>query len=155
MPDVEGGGFYALAVEAAQQGLTAAAWIRSLQAAGTGIRRQVALRIFAEAKVTAAETGEEPGRPLDQVPTLAESPPSPTRSREGVLQTVRLLYREKVTGQLRTVYWSTITDNGITRQDAINQAIDAYEPHAIEYRQTLLGAVHTSSRRLVPVQVAA
>jgi len=88
------------------------------------------------------------------VPTLAESPPSPTRATEGVLQTVRLVYREKVTGDLRVVFHSTKSEAGVTRQEAIDNAISEYEAHSEEYQTTLVGAVHTSSIRLTPVQVS-
>jgi len=155
MPDVEGGALFGSAVRAAQEGQSAGAWLRALSAAGAGIRRQVGLRLYAEARRVAAEAGEEPTRPLGQVPTLDESPPTPTRSSEGVLQTVRLVYRERVTGNLRTVFHSTVSESGVTRQEAINRAIDAYAAHSEEYQTSLVGAVHTSSRRLVPVQLAA
>lgn len=153
MPDVEGGGLFGSAVRAAREGISAGAWLRALSDAGAGIRRQVGLRLFREARTIAAETGEEPTRPLNQVPSLAESPPAPTRDSEGVLQTVRLVYREKVTGNLRTVFHSTKSESGITRQEAIDNAIDAYAAHSEEYQTTLVGAVHTSSIRLVPVTV--
>lgn len=153
MPDVEGGSLLGSAVRAAREGLSAAAWIRALQAAGQGIRRQVALRLYSEAKTVAAEAGAEPTRDLDLVPTLAEMAPSPTRNSSGVLQTVRLVYRERVTGNLRTVFHSTVTETGITRQEAINAAIDAYQAHSEEYQTELVGAVHTSAIRLVPVSL--
>lgn len=153
MPDVEGGGLFGSAVRAAREGLSAGAWLRTLSETGAGIRRQVGLRLYREARAVAAETGEEPTRPLDQVPSLAESPPAPTRDTAGLLQTVRLVYREAVTGNLRVVFHSTKSETGITRQEAIDSAIDAYAAHSEEYQTTLVGAVHTSSVRLTPVTV--
>lgn len=155
MPDVEGGGLFGSAVRAAKEGLSAGAWLRALQAAGTGIRRQVGLRLFAEAKVAAAEAGTEPTRDLNQVPALQEMPPIATRAEAGVLQTVRLVYRENVTGNLRVVFHSTKSEQGVTREQAILNAISAYEGHSQEYQTKLLGAVHTSAVRLVPVEIAA
>jgi hypothetical protein len=150
MPDVEGGGLFGSAIRAAAEGLSANAWLRSLAEAGAGVRRAVGLQLYAQARAVAAEAGEEPTRPLDQIPTLGESPPTPTRNSEGLLQTVRLVYREKVTGNLRVVYHSTVSEAGITRQQAIDNAIDAYASHSEEYQTTLVGAAHTSSRRLTP-----
>lgn len=155
MPDVEGGGLFGSAVRAAKEGLSAGAWLRALQEAGAGIRRQVGLRLYAQAREVAAEAGEEPLRPLNEVPSLEQMPPSPTRNTEGVLQTVRLVYRERVTGNLRTVFHSTKSESGVTRQEAIDNAIDAYADHADEYQNDLVGAVHTSAIRLTPVQAAA
>jgi|SRR5882724_10250728 len=153
MPDVEGGGLFGSAVRAAKEGLSAGAWIRAIREAGQGIRRQVALKLFAEAKNVAAEAGQEPTRDLREIPTLAEMPPVATRATEAVLQTVRLVYRERVTGKLKVVFHSTKSDTGITRQAAISNAIGAYASSAEEYEQELVGAVHTSAVRLVPVTV--
>lgn len=153
MPDVEGGEFLGSAIRAAKEGMSANKWLAALRAAGTGVRRAVGLRLFGLAKGIAAEAGEEPTRDLDVVPSLAEMPPSPTRNSEGVLQTVRLVYRERVTGNLREVFHSTVSTSGITRQEAIDNAIDAYAAHSAEYQTDLVGAVHTSAIRLVPVSV--
>jgi hypothetical protein len=153
MPDVEGGGLFGSAVRAAGEGLSASAWLRALQEAGTGIRRQTGLRLFAEARRVSAEAGEEPTRDLGQRPRLDEMPPVATRASEGVLQTVRLVYRERVTGNLRVVFHSTKSEAGITRQEAIDNAIDEYAAHSEEYQTTLVGAVHTSAVRLTPVQL--
>ena len=67
------------------------------------------------------------------------------------MQTVRLVYRERVTGNLRVVYHSTKSENGVTRQQAIDNAIAEYSQHSEEYQTDLIGAVHTSSIRLTPV----
>jgi hypothetical protein len=151
MPDVEGGELFGSAIRAANEGLSAGAWLRSLQESGSGIRRQVGLRLYAEARRVAAEAGEEPTRPLNERPTLDQMPPVATRSTAAVLQTVRLVYREKVTGNLRVVFHSTESEQGVTRQEAIDNAIDAYSAHSEEYQTTLVGAVHTSAVRLTPV----
>lgn len=151
MPDVEGGGYLGSAVRAAAEGMSANAWLKVMAEAGTGIRRAVGLRLYAQAKNIAAESRQEPLRALNQIPRLSQMPPSPTRGTTGVLQTVRLVYREKVTGNLRTVFHNTLSDGGVTRQEAIDAAIAAYEPHSEEYQNELVGAIHTSAVRLVPV----
>jgi hypothetical protein len=153
MPDVEGGDLFGSAIRAASEGLSAGAWLRALSESGAGIRRQVGLRLYAEARVVAAESGQEATRPLDQVPTLSEMPPVATRATEGVLQTVRLVYRERVTGNLRVVFHSTKSSEGITREQAVQNAIDEYSEHSEEYQTTLVGAAHTSAVRLVPVNL--
>jgi len=153
MPNVEGGGYFGSAVRAAGEGISASAWLRTLAEAGTGIRRQVGLRLYAEARRVVAEAGEEPSRALSAVPSLAEMAPIATRSSAGVLQTVQVSYREKVTGNIRTVYHTTKSEHGVTREQAITNAISAYAGHAEEYEQTLLGAVHSSAVRMVPVDL--
>jgi hypothetical protein len=155
MPDVEGGGLFGSAVRAAAEGLSAGKWLAALKESGAGIRRQVGLRLFAEAKRVAAESAEEPSRELEQVPGPRELAPMATRAEAGVLQTVRLVYREKVTGNLRVVFHSTKSENGVTRQEAINSAIESYAQHSEEYQTQLVGAVHTSAIQLIPVEAVA
>lgn len=144
---------FGLMLQAVEQGTSGAALLRELRAEGIGMRTQDFYRLFGQAAAVVREAGAEPFRPVDQVPTLAESPPVPAslRAEPGVIQTVRLVYREKVTGNFRVVYHSTKTAEGITRQAAVDAAIDAYEAHSQEYQTTLYAAVHTSAIRITPV----
>ena len=140
-----------------QEGLSGSRILSMFREFGLGMRTQDFYRLFGVATKTVAEAGAEPTRPLGQVPTLAETAPVPAqRSAEpGVIQTVRLVYKEAVTGNLRTVYHSTKSEHGITRQEAINRAIDAYATHSEEYQTTLVAAAHTSAIRIVPTEMAA
>lgn len=156
MPVDEGsaGGFIPSALRAVSEGLSANQWAAALRESGAGLRRQVALRIYGQARAIAAEYGNEPTRPLDQAPTFAEARQWPTRSSSGVLQTVQLFYRERVTGNIIQRFYNVKTENGITRQEAINQAINANAGNAGKYEQELVGAVHTGTAILVANQVA-
>jgi hypothetical protein len=148
---------FALMMRGAQEGFSGQQILDLFQEFGLGMRRQDFYRLFGEARRVVAEAGQEATRPVDQVPTLAESAPiaaNPT-AEPGVLQTVRLVYREKETNNLRTVFYSVKSDAGITRQQAINQAIDQYEAHSEEYQTTLVAAAHTSAIRIVPTELAA
>jgi hypothetical protein len=138
-----------------QEGYSGRKMLDTLRFFGLGIRTARFYQLWGQARAVTAEAGQEPTRPIGQVPTLAEMPPVATNGPEGVLQTVRLIYRERVTGQLRTVYHSTKSDQGITREQAIQNAIGAYEDHSEEYQTDLIAAVHSSAIRLTAVQVAA
>lgn len=153
-PDDLAGGFIPHALRAIGEGQSANAWARSLQESGAGIRRQVALRIYGQARAIAAEYGQEATRPLDRVPTAAESRQWPTRSTDGVLQTVQLFYRERVTGNIVQRFYNVKTAEGITRQEAIDQAISANVGNAGRYEQELVGAVHTGTALLVSNEAA-
>jgi hypothetical protein len=153
MPGVEGGEFMGSALRAARENMSANRWLKALHDAGTGIRRSIGLKLFAQATRLVAEAGEEPFRPLEAVPEFTETAPLATNGATGILQNVRLTYREAVTGNLRDVYYSVKSDEGVTRQEAINRAIESYAGHSEEYQTTLIGAVHTSSSRLVPVTI--
>lgn len=154
LSDESAGGFIPSALRAIGEGQSANQFAAALRESGAGIRRQVALRIYGQARAIAAEYGEEVTRPLDQVPTAAESRQWPTRTTDGVLQTVQLFYRERVTGNIIQRFYNVKTAEGITRQEAIDQAIDANVGNASRYQQTLVGAVHTGTALLVSDQVA-
>lgn len=142
------------ALRAASEGMSASAWMRALTEAGTGIRRQVGFRLYGQAKALAAEYGSEPSRPLNQVPAGPEVRSWPTRASEGVLQSVQVFYRERVTGRIVQKFYNVKTPNGITRQEAIDKAISAYASNAEDYEQDLIEAVHTGTALLVPEAVA-
>jgi hypothetical protein len=71
-----------------------------------------------------------------------------------VLQTVQLFYRERVTGNVVQRFFNVKTPEGITRQEAINQAINANVGNAEKYQQELIGAVHTGTANLVAQEAA-
>lgn len=155
MATQEGGLQFWLMLRAVQEGWSGRKTLDTLRFFGLGTRTQVFYRLWGQARAVVAEAGQEPTRPLGQVPTLAEMPPVATNGPEGVLQTVRLIYRERVTGNIRIVYHSSKTPEGMTRQEAIDAAIDAYAGHSEEYQTDLIAAVHSSAIRLTPVQIAA
>lgn len=138
------------ALLAARGGMSANAFFRQLQALGTGARRSEVLEIMKLANGIVARTPEEPFRPLNQVPAPSEIGVWPSRNATGIVQTVSVFYRDKVTGQIQQTWWRTVSDQGITRERAIAMAIDAYSEHADEYEQDLIGAIHTSAYNLVP-----
>jgi len=154
LTDESAGGFVGFALRAIGEGRSANQFANALRESGAGIRRQVALRIYGEARALAAEYGEELTRPLEQVPTAAEARQWPTRESTGVLQTVQLQYREQVTGNIITRFYNVKTAEGVTRRQAIQQAIDANTGNAARYRQTLVGAFHTGTALLVARSVA-
>lgn len=142
------------ALRAVGEGLSANQWIAAAREAGLGVRRQTMLRVYGQAKALAAEYGQEPTRGLNQVPTFSESRQWPTRQSEGVLQTVQLVYRERVTQRIVTRFYNVKTPNGITRGEAIERAISANADNADRYQQQLLGAFHTGTAVLVATEAA-
>jgi hypothetical protein len=131
------GGLIPSALRAVGEGLSANQWAAAIRESGAGIRRQVALRIYGQARALAAEYGQEPTRPSS-----------------GVLQTVQLFYRERVTGNIVQRFFNVKTTEGITREEAISQAIGANSANAQRYEQELIGAVHTGTALLVPQSAA-
>lgn len=143
-------GLFPAALVAAKAGSSANAFYRSLRDLGIAPRRTEALQLFSVAKGLVARTPDEPFRALNQVPAPADMGMWPSKTATGVVQTVSLTYRDTTTGHIQQTWWKTNTPNGITREEALATAIDAYSEHAESYGQELIGAVHTSTYRLVP-----
>jgi len=148
------GGLIGLALRAVRTGTSANTFVAQLREAGAGVRRQVGLRVYAAAKALNAEYGQEPTRPLDRPPSPDEQRSWPVRSPSGVLQTVSLFYRERVTGNIVQRFYTVKTQQGISRGEAIQRAIDANVVNAIQYEQELIGGFHTGAAEQVGLDVA-
>jgi hypothetical protein len=143
-------GAFPAALNAARAGMSANAFYRELQASGFGARRSEVLQLYKTATGIVSRTQEEPFRPLNQVPLQSEIGTWPTKGATGIVQTVSLAYRDRTTGTIKQTWWRNTSPNGITREEAIAAAIDAYSEHAESYNQDLIGAVHTSAYNLSP-----
>lgn len=143
-------GLFPSALIAARGGLSANAYYRELRDLGTAARRSEVLSLFKIAKSITTGSPDEPFRNIYDVPTSDELTTWPSKKSEGVAQTVTLTYRDMTTGQIQQTWWRTVTANGITREEALATAIDAYSEHAESYNQEIIGAVHTSAYRMTP-----
>jgi len=130
--------------------MSANAFVRQLQSQGLGARRGELLQLYKVATGIVSRTADEPFRPLGAVPSGDELATWPSRTATGVAQTVTLTYRDRTTGTIKQTWYRSVTPNGITREEAIATAIDAYSEHAESYEQDLIGAVHTSAYNLTP-----
>lgn len=138
------------ALIAARGGLSANAYYRELRDLGIAARRSEVLDLYKSARSIVAGSQDEPFRDIYSIPAGTEVTAWPSKKSTGLSQTVTLLYRDKTTGKINQTWWRTVTPNGITREEALATAIDAYSEHAESYGQELIGAVHTSSYRLTP-----
>lgn len=143
-------GLFPSALIAARGGLSANAYYNELRDLGIAARRSEVLSLFKIAKSITTGSPDEPFRNIYDVPTSDELTTWPSKKSEGVAQTVTLTYRDMTTGQIQQTWWRTVTPNGITREEALATAIDAYSEHAESYNQELIGAVHTSAYRMTP-----
>lgn len=141
------------ALIAARNGLSAAEFGRALRAAGLGARESEVRALYRIAQQTVQKSPEEPFADLNTVPDLAGAKPWPTVSAKGVSQRIEVTYRQRSTGTLITVPYSVTSQAGVTRQQAIDQAIEAYRTKAEQYDQELVGAVHTKTYRYTPAVV--
>lgn len=144
-------GLFPSSLIAARGGMSANAYYRELRSLGIAARRSEVLNLYKISRGIVARTPDEPFRNISQAPSGSEVQPWPSKKATGIAQNVTLVYRDRVTGEIKQTYWRTVTDNGITREEALATAIDAYSDHAEQYGQELIGAVHTSAYRLTPV----
>lgn len=138
-------GAFPAALIAARNNLSQNALIRELRAAGVGARDAEVRALYRLAQQTLQKSGDEPFGDPDLVPDLATAKPWPTVSSTGVKQAVEITYRQKSTGTLVTVPYQVTSENGVTRAEAIETAVNAYASQAERYNQELVGAVHTKT----------
>jgi hypothetical protein len=143
-------GAFGQALISAAQGSSANAFYRELQSLGIGARRSEVLALYKFTKSILPADPQEIFRDITQAPSGNEINTWTTKKATGIRQNVSLVYRDRVTGQYKQTFWSTINDTAIPREQAIAQAINAYQDTADAYGQYLVGAVHTGAYNLVP-----
>jgi hypothetical protein len=142
---------FPMALIAARGGMSASALARQLRELGMGARDSEVRALYRIAQQTISASPEEPFANPHLVPDLATAKPWVTVSATGVKQAVEVTYRVKATGTLVTVPYMLSSENGVTRAEAMQAAINAYESQAERYGQELVGAVHTKTFALTPV----
>lgn len=143
-------GLWNSALKAARGGMTASQWYSALRTQGVAPRSSEAFALFRVAVKVAAGGGNETSREQSAVPRPGPGDIWPTKNATGIRQNVTLAYRNRATGVITQTYWSTISEKGVTRQEAVEAAINSYSDHADEYDQDLIMAVHSSAYRLRP-----
>jgi hypothetical protein len=143
-------GAYPAALIAARNGLSGAEFIRYLRAAGQGARESEVRALLKVAYQTLRNNPDEAFGDPNAVPDFNTASPWPTVSATGVRQAVELTYRQRATGTLITVPYQVSSEEGVTRSEAIEKAIEAYARQAETYGQDLIGAVHTKTFKLIP-----
>jgi len=146
-------GLFPATLIAARNGLSQNALIRELRALGAGARDSEVRALYKIAQATLAKSPNEPFADVNLVPDLATAQPWPSISATGVKQAVEVTYRQKTTGTLITVPYQVSSENGVTRYEAIQAAINAYAGKADQYNQELVSAVHTKTFVLTPTVI--
>lgn len=146
-------GAFPAALLAARGGMSANAFYRQLQSLGLGARRGEVLALYKEAQAIVSKTGDEVFADPALAPTASELQVWPTSKATGIAQNVTLTYRDRTTGEVSKTYYRVSSDEGVTREEAISQAVSAYSDASDRYNQDLIGAVHTSAYRLTPTGV--
>jgi hypothetical protein len=146
-------GLFPSALAAASRGMSERAWEREARSLGLGARSSEMLSLWRVAKTIVTNAPSEPFQPIEHNPAHQALPAWPSKNATGVAQTVTLTYRDRATGQIKQTWWRTVTENGISREQAMATAINSYSEHAESYEQDLIGATHTSAYRLTPMDM--
>jgi hypothetical protein len=144
-------GLFPASLIAARGGMSANGFYQELRSQGLAARRAEVLQLYKIARSIVATSPDEIFRDFSRKPLANELTPWPTKAATGIRQNVTLVYRDKTTGAINRTYWSVVSEEGITREQATAAAIDAYTPGAEDYDQDLIGAVHTGAYRNVPI----
>lgn len=145
-------GLFPASLIAARADVSANAFYRQLRDEGIAARRSEVLSLYKLARSIVATGTDEIFRDPRAVPSERELSVWPTRNASTVRQNVTLIYRDRTTGTINRTFWATSSEEGITREQAMAQAIDAYSSHAERYNQDLIGAVHTGAYRYMPFE---
>jgi|SRR6185312_342018 len=146
-------GVFPSALIAARGGMSANAFYRQLQSLGLGARRGEVLALYRQAKSIVSKSGTDVFNDPTLIPSGQDLQSWPTRSATGVAQNVTLAYRDRTTGEISTTYYRVTSEEGVTREQAVAQAVSAYSDASDRYNQDLIGAVHTSAYQLIPTGV--
>jgi hypothetical protein len=105
-------------------GLTASQGLQAFRASGGGIRTQTWFRLWGQAEFAGIHTSSEVGQPLNRVPQRGTLPTITTGTKTGIQQRVRV-FGLTPEGAVDSRVVTVRTRNGISRQNAIRQAIAA------------------------------
>lgn len=143
-------GLFPQALIAARGGMSQNQFIRTMRAVGEGARDSEMRNLYRIALQTLKTSPDEPFADPNAVPDRAQASPWPTLVATGLKQAVEVTYRVRATGTLVTVPYQVSSQNGVTRQEAVDAAINAYASKAEAYGQEFVGAVHTKVFVMVP-----
>lgn len=139
------------ALTSVRQGLTANQGLAILKGAGAGVRRETWLTLYRQAVTVVHRARDEPFRPVGSRPHSNEIADFASSTRTGYAQNTALVYRERGTGNILVVRHTTFGQNLVTRETAIQNAVQAYAGTEGEYDQELIGASYASTWRYTPV----
>jgi hypothetical protein len=136
--------------DAINSGLSANKALQAYREGGGSVRNETFRSLYAAARQMLQQESDEATRPLNQRPQSNELTAMPTRNATGVLQRVALFVRDKGSNSVRTIFTDVKSDDGMTRGDAIQSALDDYSDNADQYDEVVLSGVHVGSYRMSP-----
>lgn len=142
------------AIKAIKQGLSANQAYKAFQAGGGATRRATFLRTVAEVRRTLSDQIDEATRPLNRKPAADEITVISTKTRSGFMQQIDVYVRDRDTGEVESRPFSFRTQVVVSRQAAINEALNAFNDGVTgspdRFNEEVLGATYTGTLQLIP-----
>ena len=142
------------AIKAVKTGLSARAGLKAFRAGGGAVRDATWYRAVAEVRRTLSDSLEEATRPLNRRPKGEEITPITTGKQRGYLQQVSVFVQDRESGEVVSRPFSLRGRGLLTRQAAVNAAIEAFEGGVTgspdRYNETVLGAAYENTLELIP-----
>lgn len=126
----------------AAEGLSGAQALTAIREAGFTFSNEAFYQTWGRTLASAAAQDLEAGAELGTMPTFGEMAPAPVELSSDFLQKVVLTLRDQNTGETITRLVSISTDTLLTRQDAIDFAIDLFQAHADDYGVDITGGAY-------------
>lgn len=140
------------AVSSIRSGLSARAGLRAYRAGGGAVQDATWYKLVTHAKDVISAGRAELDAPLNRRPTSGEASILPTRNASGWLQLVHVVVKDRQTGDISAIPYSVTGTRPITRQDAIDAALETYTPDSGSPPggQQVLGAMYARSMIMQP-----
>lgn len=142
---------FAHAIRTVREGMSARAGLAAFRAAGGAVTDATWYRMVTEARTTVAARVGELSAPLDRRPTAGEATRWTTVNASGWAQQVEVIVRDVGTSEIRTIPFTVTGTKPITRQAAIDKALQTYSPDSGSGgNEVILGAVYVNSIIMEP-----
>lgn len=142
---------FSMAVRAVRQGLSGRAGLAAFRSGGGRIQDARWFRAFGQARAAVSQRPQAMAAPLDRRATADEVITWTTRGARGRIDQVEVFVMDRDTGEVFPVPYSARSQRGVTRQDAIDEALSRITPEGTDGdRQLILGAAHVGTYEMVP-----
>lgn len=141
---------FSMAVRAVREGLSGRAGLRAYRAGGGRIQDARWFRAFGQARAAVSQRPQALAAPLNRRASGGEVIRWTTRSARARLDQVEVYVMDRDTMEVFPVPYSVRSQTGVTRQQAIDEALQVYTPESEAYNQLILGAAHVGAFDMGP-----
>ena len=139
------------ALQSVLEGLSARVALAAFRAAGGHVASQTWFQLRGEMERMVSAREGIYSEPQHLVPTANEIQQWTTKNAKGYIQQVEVLVRERDTGTVISVPYSSISSSLRSRQSVVEEALNIYsDDNAKKYNQQVLGAVYSGTFQAVP-----